>query len=124
MRASGRENPGAPSEPSLERRRARRLHLHLQVLLALPPVAPSRVGRILAAELLDVSEDGRGAALLLSTSRSVPLGGRVKLRLSNDGEDVGATVVSRLGSAGRCRVGLRIDLQCQERLRQLAAAAD
>jgi hypothetical protein len=81
----------------------------------------AQAARLVFAELIDVGADGCGAAVLISSSSSVPVGGRIDLVFEGGAGVIQGRVVSRMGLPQRWRLGIRIDAECAERLRAAVA---
>jgi hypothetical protein len=86
------------------------------------PEGDAASARLVFAELIDVGADGCGAAVLISSTAHVPVGGRIDLLFEGGVGPIQGRVVSRMGLSQRWRLGIRIDPACAERLR--AAVAD
>jgi len=106
-----------PNRPEGEdRRAAQRIQIRLPVEVGLPE-ASAQAARLVFAELIDVGADGCGAAVLISSSSNVPVGGRIDLVFEGSAGVIQGRVVSRMGLPQRWRLGIRIDAECAERLR-------
>jgi hypothetical protein len=99
-----------------ERRTAQRIQIRLPVEVGLPEASLDSA-KLVFAELIDVGTDGCGAAVLISSSSNVMIGGRIDLLFEGGVGPIQGRVVSRMGLPQRWRLGIRIDADCAERLR-------
>ena len=114
--------PTAPTATA-ERRRAARVSVHLPMAVRLS----GATGEEVAAEVLEAGVDGRGVALLLPNHCGVLVGATIALVMEK-GPAIAGIVISRLGTQGRYRVGVRVDAECrpqmQSWLREVGIAVD